>query len=427
MPETNPVVVALNAQIRASIAGGVESSVLSIVRNLGENDYGVRLELLAIPAFADELREYAGGAHRVTPWPFIQPPPAFAVPKGLRAKLRQLARGARDWLRRILRASAAPPRVGKAAEIDAFLCGLGVSVVHFPFPLKFDTDLPYVFEPHDIQHRHFPEFFSAQELQWREAAYGEGCRHAALVVCGTHWTKRDIMRQFGMPSERIAVIPRSSVNVDSSASASGAGRLRELGIPERFAYYPAMTFPHKNHLRLLQAIARLRDSDGLRITLVCTGRKYAPYHEKIIQAIGDLGLEQQVHMLETVPRKTLSMLFRHARYVVFPSLFEGLSQSLLEALATGCAIAGSTQSSIPETVGSAGLLFDATDVAAIAAAMRTLETSDEARAKLAAMAMREFERFSWARAAPMFAACYKKVAGSALSAQERALFEQATA
>ena len=40
-------------------------------------------------------------------------------------------------------------------------CGRGASVVHFAYPIRFGTSLPFSYEPWDLQHRHHPELFDA--------------------------------------------------------------------------------------------------------------------------------------------------------------------------------------------------------------------------------------------------------------------------
>ncbi len=192
----------------------------------------------------------------------------------------------------------------------------------------------------------------------------------------------------------------------------------EASLPERFMLYPAMTFPHKNHLRLFEAMARLRDRAGLKLQLVCTGRAYAPFHPELKDAVKRLGLADQVRFLGVVSDELLAVCYRRARFVVFPSLLEGHSQSLLEALWRRRPVVGASQSSIPETVGDAGLLFDGLDVEAMAGALQRAWTDDGLLAALAAGAEGGFDRYRWDRALLTLTACYKAAAGRALSPAE---------
>ncbi|HEX4098211.1 MAG TPA: glycosyltransferase, partial [Caulobacteraceae bacterium] len=199
----------------------------------------------------------------------------------------------------------------------------------------------------------------------------------------------------------------------------------EAGLPERFMFYPAMTFPHKNHLRLFEAMARLRDRKGLKLQLICTGRAYGPFHPELEAAVRRLRLDDQVRFLGVVSDELLAALYRRARFVAFPSLLEGHSQSLLEALWHGRAIVGASQSSIPETVGGAGLLFDGEDVEAMADALERAWSDDGLIAALEAQAPAASDHCRWDRAILTLTACYKSAAGRSLGGEEQAALDRA--
>ena len=114
-------------------------------------------------------------------------------------------------------------------QIDALLDRYDVDVAHFTYPVKWPTRRPYIFEPHDIQQVHFPEFFPPDVLRWRHETYTDGIRNSAFVVCGTWWTKRDIMRHFGVPREKVAVIPRSSAMGRAEVAPAVAEQTRGRG------------------------------------------------------------------------------------------------------------------------------------------------------------------------------------------------------
>ncbi len=234
------------------------------------------------------------------------------------------------------------------------------------------------------------------------------------------------MRWYGAPASKVAVIPRSSTMARVEVSPARAAELAAgAGLPERFMLYPAMSFPHKNHLRLLQAMALLRDRQGVQLQLVCTGRAYAPFQPQLDAEVARLGLAGQVRFLGVVSDEMLSACYARARFIVFPSLLEGHSQALLEALWRRRPIVAASQSSIPETVGQAGLLFDGLDVEDIAASLQRAWEDDALMAELSAAGAGSFERYRWDRALVTFAACYKSAAGRTLDSAEREALDRA--
>ena len=426
------VTVALNALINPANAGGSESSALSILTSF--RDHGpadIDMLVTALPPYARRMAEIRGDADKVIVWPWPEFTPVSSEPtspwaRRLRRRLGDGALGRRfDDLSRARNERAFLKRMPGRAEVDALLDRYQVDVAHFTYPVKWPTRRPFIFEPHDIQQHHFPEFFSADVLAWRKKAYGEGIGGAAFVVCGTWWTKQDIMRWYGVPAEKVAVIPRSSAMGRAEVSPEREATLvAETGLPQRFMVYPAMTFPHKNHLRLFEAMARLRDQ-GLRLQLVCTGRAYGPFHPELEAAVERLGLRDQVRFLGVVSDELLAVCYRRARLVVFPSLLEGHSQSLLEALWHGRAIVAASQSSIPETIGEAGLLFDGEDAGAMAGALQRAWTDDGLIAQLEAKAPAASDHCRWDRAILTLSACYKSAAGRPLGPAEQAALDRA--
>ena len=131
------------------------------------------------------------------------------------------------------------------------------------------------------------------------------------------------------------------------------------------------------------------------MNLICTGRPYKPFHPTLVEAVKRHGLGDQVQFLG-ISEELLAVCYKRSKFIVFPSLLEGHSQSLLDRSTTTSRSLGAQQSSVPETVGSAGYLFDALDVDAMAEAIGRAWT-DEA---LLAHSNTEgsFERYRWDRA-----------------------------
>ena len=426
-----PVVVALNGQINPNNPGGSESSVMSVARNIGSRKQDILLNFISLPPYVEDVTKAAPDCDEVISWPFSMSLPVLKTVQSdrwvkVRAKLGPLKPLFDEavWLSRWMKSNK---KLADAGQCDGLLDKYDVDVVHFGWPLTFPTRRPFIYEPHDLQHRHYPEFFPPEILRWREQVYGPACRKAAFIVCGTWWTKHDIMRQYDVPSERVAVIPRASGNARAALSPEREAEIAEAyGLPNAFAFYPAMTFVHKNHKRLIEAIAYLRDAGGPKINLVCTGRKIQPTFGEVEALIKQRGLENRVWFLGTVPDDVLTAIYKRAKMIVFPSLFEGLSQSLLEGLNLGRPVVGAQQSSIPETVSDAGLLFDGEDVRSIAVTLAEASSRPDLMAKKAKATAKEMKRYGWEKATDTFIAVYRKAAGRKLSSFQEDLLASAT-
>lgn len=423
--------IAINAHFDPTAGGGVETNLQSLLGCAAVRASNLPIKLLTIGRYKDALQRISPPNAEAVVWRWGQDPikvgrsffGGWLARRATAAREQEVER----WRVHTERDHETAFKL-QAARCDADLQQLGVGAVHFPGAYIFCTDLPFLYEPWDLQHRHYPEFFTLQEYKRRELVYRRGCERAALVITATRWIKDDIVRLYRIPASRIAVIPRASLlTARPLPDARRRALLAELGVPDAFIFYPAMTFPHKNHVRLLQAIALLRDKRRIDVTLVMSGRFHQPYWPEVARQIRRLGLRDRVRVLGRVSADELTALFQSARFMVFPSLFEGLGLPLLEAFMHRLPVLAAAETCIPEVVGDAAMLFDARDPEAIAEAIATALDDPATLQGLAEKGLGRLAAFDWDRAGRQFVACYRHVLGVPLDADQRASLDAALA
>ena len=297
-----------------------------------------------------------------------------------------------------------------------------VNLVHFVAQNAFLTDAPSIFHPHDLQHVHLPDYFTSFERRRRDLEYGTFCKRAAMVAVTSEWVRDDVVDHFRLPASKVAVVPWAPPTLayrapDEATLAEVSNRLK---LPSRFLFYPAQAWPHKNHLALFQAVARLRDEDGLNISLVCTGGTSA-YVPQLLEHRRALGLDDQVRWLGFVSPSDLTALFALCAGVVVPTLFEAASGPVWEAFVAGAPVACSNVTSLPAQAGDAALVFDPHDEAALHAAVRQLWLDESLRGELARKGRERVRQFTWERTARHFRAHYRRLSGRELDEADRAL------
>jgi glycosyltransferase involved in cell wall biosynthesis len=310
------------------------------------------------------------------------------------------------------------------ASSDGTIERAGLDVMHFTMQNGFLTGVPSIYQPWDLQHLHLPEFFTAAQREWRERTYRAYCDQAALVVVASNWVKRDVAAQYGVAPERIAVVnvPPPTAAYSEPTPKEVRTIARRLRLPGGFVYYPAQTWPHKNHVRLLEALGLLRDQ-GIVVPLVCSGLPNEGLGQ--VAATADrLGLADDVQFLGFLEPKAVQVLYRTARALVFPSLYEGWGLPIVEAFQAGLPVACSNVTSLPELVDDAALVFDPYDPGAMAASIRSVWTDDALAAELAERGREVIRRFDWHRTALTMRAHYRKVAGQGLKPEDLTLLEQ---
>jgi glycosyltransferase involved in cell wall biosynthesis len=242
------------------------------------------------------------------------------------------------------------------------------------------TSKPFAYTLHDLQEIHYPENFSWSQRAWRYQVYSQLLGRARRVICESRHVQTDIIRAFDLPEERTAVItapPLRQFFADEASDRLEATRSR-LQLPEQFLFYPAQFWPHKNHVRLIEAFRDVT-SEFPSVNLVLTGKKRDEY-EAVMAAIHEFGLSERVFCLGYVEQDDLQAIYRAATALVMPSLFESVSIPIYEAFQAGTPVAASGILAIPEQVGDTGLLFDPTSVEEIKQAMlKLLRDPDAAR------------------------------------------------
>lgn len=267
----------------------------------------------------------------------------------------------------------------------------GFDVVHAPFttavPLP-PRGVPLVQTMHDVQHIDHPELFSRPQLAYRKYFYEKTALKADAVITVSEFAKSRILSHLALDPERVFVVHHG---VDTSALTP------QLGERENFLLYPARAWAHKNHARLIAGVRILREDDPT-LRLVLTGG-----------ALASLGpLPDWVDVRGIVPVEELRSLYRRARALVFPSLYEGFGLPPLEAMASGCPVVSSNAGSLPEICGDAAVLFDPFDPSDLARAVREAEGL---RGVLQSRGLERVGRFTWEQCAAAHERVYTFAAG----------------
>jgi glycosyltransferase involved in cell wall biosynthesis len=287
----------------------------------------------------------------------------------------------------------------------------GIDVLHHavtvPIP-RFRG--PTVLTIFDVQHLDLPAFFSRGERLFRRWAYEGAARRATVVVTGSEYSKLRLAESAGVDADRIEVVP---LGIDHQRFQPGpregdAELLQGLRLPPRFVVYPANLWRHKNHVRLLEALALTSDRE---LGLVLTGQPYDRLEEVMAHA-RRLGLSGRVHYLGYVDRELVPALYRAAVGMVFPSLYEGFGAPPLEAMACGCPVAASAIGPLREVCGFAALSFDPESPDEIAAAIDRLAIDPALRATLRESGLERSRHFDWLLAASRHRAIYERAAAT---------------
>lgn len=268
---------------------------------------------------------------------------------------------------------------------------------------------PMVVTVYDLSFLHYPARLSFARRSYLSALTALTCARATRVLAISQSTARDLTARLGVPADKIDVTP---LGYDKAAfrpllRADIAHFRRKHRLPERFWLFIGTLEPRKNLPMLLQAYARLPQTERLPLLL---GGGIGWRAREVFAAIERLELSASVKHVGFIPTADLPLWYNCAEAFLYPSVFEGFGLPLLEAMACGSPSLTTDASSLPEVAGGAALCLPADDIERWTAALRDLRRNDEWRAAARARGLERAKQFSWARAAELTLASYRAAA-----------------
>lgn len=258
--------------------------------------------------------------------------------------------------------------------------GMDLMLYPAPTPLAYQDSVPFLMAIHDLQHRlqpEFPEVSATGEYEVREGLFRAAAKNALFLIADSETGRQDILNLYGShgaTADRVKVLPfcppfylwdRSQEENDRGWSGAT--------LPERFLFYPAAFWPHKNHAAVIRALAVIRDREQIEVPLVLCGSSSGALRSstraEVFQSARELQVERQITYLDYVADDQMRFLYERAAALVMPTFFGPTNIPVYEAWMLGCPVITSDIRGIREQVEDAGLLVDPTSPAALADAM----------------------------------------------------------
>ena len=292
---------------------------------------------------------------------------------------------------------------------DADVVG-DIDLMHYPVSVPLPKGAgPAVYTLHDVQHHDLPELFSIQERAWRRFTYDRAAQQADRVITVSEHARSRIIETLHIPGDRVDSI-HHGIDAERFTPEPGADEeiLRGLDIPDHFLFYPAGLWPHKNHSAILEALTAPANQEVELVLCGPTMKRLGAFE----QSVRRLGLSSRVHHLGFIHPDALAPLYRRARALVFPSLYEGFGLPPLEAMACGCPVACSDAASLAEVCGDAALLFDAHEPSDVESAVERIFGDEGLQSQLRDAGIRRAAGFTWENAARLHRATFERALGT---------------
>jgi glycosyltransferase involved in cell wall biosynthesis len=241
---------------------------------------------------------------------------------------------------------------------------------------------------HDLAFERHPEAYSLAQRSYLQLTTRWAALRCPLLITPSESTRKDLVELYHVAPERVRVVPLGGGEL-AEREVAPTKRLAELGLEGAFVLQVGRIEARKNQAAALAAVERL---DG--VTLAVAGPESDAALSQRLRA------SSRCRVLGRVDQPTLELLYRRARAVVVPSLYEGFGLPVLEAMAHGQVVVAARSSSLPEVGGDAVLFVgDPNDPAELGGALETAIGDLKVRAQLGRAARRQAARFTWDRCA----------------------------
>ena len=263
----------------------------------------------------------------------------------------------------------------EAARLERALLSDGIDLAYFvsssSLPNHFRC-LNYVTTVFDLYHLdapEFPEVGANGQFTVRERHFQTCLPRALLIVAGSKWVAKKISNNYGVDQDRVVVMPfEPSPFLSEGFAATSEATLKKYSLQKGYYFYPAQFWAHKNHVRLLEALAILVDSAQSEIDIrmvFCGGDQGNAGWVK--RKAEQLNVAGRITYLGFVPAEDLRALYDGALAVVMPTYLGPTNIPPLEAWVMGRPLIHSAH--ISEQIGEAALFADADDAGSWAEAM----------------------------------------------------------
>jgi glycosyltransferase involved in cell wall biosynthesis len=304
------------------------------------------------------------------------------------------------------------PRLDRLLKVDVFW------LPHINFA-SFSRRSRQIITIHDLSFLRYPEFFSVRKNMWHKAlAIKSRLKNFDRIVAVSENTKMDIVELAGISAEKIEVI-YSGVNSELRPLKKDDPRIKQVrrkyNLPQKFILYLGTLEPRKNIAGLIKAFSDLVNKREAKDYCLVIAGGWGWKWQPIIRAWQKSPARERIIFTGYVNREDKVYLYNLASLFVYPSFYEGFGLPPLEAMACGCPVITSANSSLPEVTENAAVMIDADNRGQIVAAMAEILANQSWRQELSDRGRRQAAQFSWTKAASQ----YLKVFSSAYKEKKR--------
>lgn len=262
------------------------------------------------------------------------------------------------------------------------------------------TPIPSIISIMDLSYIYYPELFKKQDLYKLTNWTSYSVKQASFILTISEFTKKDIIKNYQVNEDKIIVTypGYNSKIYNINYANSEVEAIKNKYSLNKYLIFVGTIQPRKNITKLVEAY-KILISKHENLKLVIVGKKGWLF-ELVFNILAPYIKDKKVFYLDYLPDKEIVLLYQGALAFVLPSLYEGFGLTVIEAMASGCPIAVSNVSSLPEIAGENAFYFDPNQVLDIVQKIDSiLSLTTSQRADVIRKGIIKASQYSWDKCA----------------------------
>ena len=263
---------------------------------------------------------------------------------------------------------------------------------------SYNLRVPTLLNVHDIQHKHFPFFFSRAENNRRKMQYFNSVLYATNIIASGEFIKKDLIKEFPFIKKKILII-LEGVDIKKFSQKLNNTKINQFFKNKKikkncFLFLPAQLWEHKNHITVLKGMKILKEKFKNNIALVFCGQKYES--SKYLFDFIKINKLANIFYMGVIKNNLAKWCFQNSFATICPALYESSSLVNLESIAAKTIV---ISSDIPTNLEKKNLfrinIFKKTDPESFAKTVNLLTQKLELRKKQIDYNNKKIHLFSW--------------------------------
>jgi glycosyltransferase involved in cell wall biosynthesis len=262
--------------------------------------------------------------------------------------------------------------------------------------LSLKTDTPQIGVIHDLNFEHFPEDISSSAARkYLKKYFPLFANKAHHIITVSEYSKQDIVALYKVAEDKITVAHNGGSDAFKRLTNEEIEAIKlKFTEGEDYFVFVGSLHPRKNLNRLFAAFEKFKTETGSSTQLLIVGEKLWK-DNRIEEDYNNNSFKAHIRFTGHLSLKDLTKAVGGAKYLVFPSYFEGFGIPIVEAMKAGTPVCCGNKTSLPEVAADAAVYFDPYDTLDIAKALQTIDTDNALREELIRKGQERAKLFSW--------------------------------